>query len=51
MKLSKAITKYEAMRKILQTQNDYEAVMVIDEVIADLKYILNQRKRNKKWEH
>ena len=49
MKLSKLIAKYEAMRKILKTKDYYEAVMVLNEVIADLKYILNQNKRNKKW--
>ena len=48
MKLSKVIAKYEAMRKILKPKNYYEAVMVLDEVIADLKYVLNQNKRNKK---
>ena len=46
MKLSEVIAKYEAMRKILKTKEYYEAVMVIDEVIADLKYVLNQKKRN-----
>ena len=46
MKLSKVIAKYKAMRKIMETKNNYEAVMVIDEVIADLKYVLNQKKRN-----
>ena len=44
MKLSKVIAKYEAMRKIMKTKNNYEAVMVIDEVIADLKYVLSQKK-------
>ena len=44
MKLSKAITKYEAMRKILKTKVNYEAVIVLDEVITDLKYTLSQEK-------
>ena len=44
MKLSEVIVKYKAMRKILKTKNNYEAVMVIDEVIADLKYVLSQKK-------
>ena len=48
MKFSKVIDKYEAMRKIMETKNNYEAVMVLDEVITDLKYILSQKKRNKK---
>lgn len=48
MKLSEVIAKYEAMRKIMETKNNYEAVIILSEVIADLKYILNQKKRNKK---
>lgn len=48
MKLSKVITKYEAIRKILKTKRNYEAVIILSKVIADLKYILNQKKRNKK---
>ena len=48
MKLSKVIAKYEAMKKLLEPKGYYEAVLVLEEVIADLKYILNQKKRNKK---
>ena len=46
MKLSEVIAKYEAMRKIMKSKNNYEAVIVLNEVIADLKYVLNQKKRN-----
>ena len=45
MKLSKLIAKYEAMRKILKTKDYYEAVIVLDEVIADLKYVKSRKKR------
>ena len=45
MKLSKLIAKYEAMKKILKPKKYYEAVMVLDEVIADLKYKKSQNKR------
>ena len=47
MKLSKVIAKYEAMRKILKTKNNYDGVVALDEVIADLKYILSQKKKGK----
>ena len=47
MKLSKLIAKYEAMRKILKTKDYYEAVMVLNEVIADLKYLESQKKKGK----
>lgn len=43
MKLSKLIAKYEAMKKLLEPKGYYEAVLVLEEVIADLKYILSQR--------
>ena len=43
MKLSEVIAKYEAMRKIMETKNNCEAVIILSEVIADLKYILSQR--------
>ena len=44
MKLSKVIAKYEAMKKILKTKRYYEAVLVLEEVIADLKYVESQKK-------
>lgn len=44
MKLSKMIAKYEAMRKIMKSKKNYEAVIILSEVIADLKYILSQKK-------
>ena len=44
MKLSEVIAKYEAMRKILKTKKKYEAAVVLSEVIADLKYVLSQKK-------
>ena len=45
MKLSKLIAKYEAMRKILKNKNNYDGVIALSEVIADLKYILSQKGR------
>ena len=45
MKLSKVIAKYEAMKKILETKNNYDGTVALSEVIADLKYILSQKKR------
>ena len=44
MKLSKLISKYEAMKKILKTKNNYDGAVALSEVIADLKYILSQKK-------
>ena len=44
MKLSKVIAKYEAMRKILKTKNNYDGVVALSEVIADLKYVKSQKK-------
>ena len=44
MKLSKLIAKYEAMRKILKTKNNYDGVVALSEVIADLKYVESQKK-------
>ena len=43
MKLSKLIAKYKAMKKILETKNNYDGVVALSEVIADLKYVLSQR--------
>ena len=45
MKLSKLISKYEAMRKILEAKNNYDGVVALNEVIADLKYVESQKKR------
>lgn len=44
MKLLKLISKYEAMKKILKTKNNYDGVVALSEVIADLKYVESQRK-------
>ena len=44
MKLSKLIAKYEAMKKILKTKNNYDGVVALSEVIADLKYVESQKK-------
>ena len=35
------------MRKILEIRNSYEAVLVLDEVIADLRYVFNQKQKQK----
>ena len=44
MKLSKLISKYKAMKKIMETKNNYEGVVDLSEVIADLKYVSSQKK-------
>lgn len=43
MSLSEVIAKYEVIKKFMETKNNYEAVIILSEVIADLKYILSQR--------
>lgn len=46
MKLSKLIDKYEAIKEIMETKNNYDGVVALSEVIADLKYVKSQKKGN-----